>query len=259
MAVRARTLAGALVGVQLVAVLTGTHVAASCVETRVLAAGVQTRYRAVALIHVDARPTVTGQRVADRTRAHERAGRVAALELAHRLAAGTLVDVDALALPLRAVHLVAGVAQTPVRAESVDAAAVLARARHQTTLVQVWTQTAPPTSRCLFIDHQPRSNIVNQSVAHSHSGHCPYDIATVVVGNINLSVKVTRGRKGTGANKREFSKKCLTDSYDNVNFGNRSVIISSNTEHQGGGCINDLMADKFTDKMVQFIVNTCHI
>lgn len=165
-----------------------------------LAAGVQTRHRAVTLVHVDARPTVTGQPVADRTRAHERAGRVAALELAHRLAAGTLVDVDALALPLRAVHLVAGVAQTPVRAESVDAAAVLARARHQTTLVQVWTQTAPPTSRCSFIDHQPRHNVENHPATLSHSGHCLHVIAIVMVSNINLAVEVTQGRKGTGVN-----------------------------------------------------------
>jgi len=167
----------------------------------VLTAGVQAGHRAVTLVHVDARPTVTGQRVADRTRAHERAGRVAALELAHRqLAAGTLVDVDALALPLRAVHLVAGVAQTPVRAESVDAAAVLARARHQPTLVQVWTQTAPPTSRCSFIDHQPRHNVENHSATLSHSGHCLHVIAIVMVSNINLAVEVTQGRIGTGVN-----------------------------------------------------------
>ena len=125
--------------VSLISVVTDALITASRVET-LLCACVKSGDVAVALVDVDAGARVRRQCVSGRACADERAGCVATCELAgrrrHRL---TLVDVDALTLSLVDVDLVAGVTETPVRAESVDATTVLTRVRHHSTLVQIYT------------------------------------------------------------------------------------------------------------------------
>jgi len=118
---------------QLVAVKADALKAASVVET-LLRTGMSI---GLTLVNVETGASIGGQRVARGTRAQVGAGRVATTKLTQRwlLDDGTFVDINALALTVSNVNLVASVAQAAVRAESVDAAAVLTGHWHETTLV----------------------------------------------------------------------------------------------------------------------------
>jgi len=89
----------------LIAVVTDALVAASRIEA-LLCACVMTCGLGVTLVDVDARPTIRRQRVAEWTRADERAGSVATVELTRRRTDRlTLVHVHTLTLTLSHVHL----------------------------------------------------------------------------------------------------------------------------------------------------------
>jgi len=114
-----------------ISVVTAALEAAGQVDTRLLTPVSVRR----ALVDVDAGAPVGAEAVAGRARADEAAGRVAAAVRARRRRRA-LVDVRAAGAD--AVHLVAAVAQAPVRTHRVDAAAVRAAGvRHHATLVQI--------------------------------------------------------------------------------------------------------------------------
>ena len=86
-------------------------------------------------VHVSAGALVRAESIAGRAGADEAAGRVTAVVRARPRPAVTFVRVRTTGT--RRVYLVAGVAETAVRAHRVDAAAVRTCIRHHTTLIQV--------------------------------------------------------------------------------------------------------------------------